>query len=129
MVALHEAHCWLDLGQLPRAREQLQACGDVLPGHFEARRQLLWARLQVRLGQDPTPHLEAAAAAAPVRGWPEVLSATLERDRLQVTTRQAEALLTRLLREDPGFGDIEVKRAGLAEAFNELTNEKAEVLP
>jgi hypothetical protein len=36
-------------------------------------------------------------------------------------------LLTRLLREDPEFTDIEVRRAGLAEAFNELTNQKEEV--
>ena len=66
-------------------------------------------------------------SAETVRAWPEVLAADLERDRMQVTTRQAEALLTRLLREDPDFGDIEVKRAGLAEAFNELTNDKTEV--
>ena len=29
------------------------------------------------------------------------------------------------LREDPQLSDIEVKRAGLAEAFAELTNESA----
>ena len=62
-----------------------------------------------------------------LRGWPEVLSVALERDRLQVTTRNAEALLARLLREDPAFADIEVRRAGLAEAFAELTTEKEEV--
>jgi ABC-2 type transport system ATP-binding protein len=59
-----------------------------------------------------------------IRAWPEVMGAELERDRLQITTRSAEALLARLLREDPAFSDIEVKRAGLAEAFAELTNVK-----
>jgi ABC-2 type transport system ATP-binding protein len=59
-----------------------------------------------------------------LRGWPEVLSVTLERDRWQISTRSAEALLARLLREDPAFADIEVRRAGLAEAFTELTHDK-----
>jgi ABC-2 type transport system ATP-binding protein len=64
-------------------------------------------------------------APAAVRGWPEVLQIDMERDRMQITTRNAEALLIRLFREDPGLTDIEVKRAGLAEAFTELTTEPA----
>jgi ABC-2 type transport system ATP-binding protein len=60
--------------------------------------------------------------AESVRGWPEVIQAGMERDRLQISTRNAEALLVRLLREDPQLTDIEVKRAGLAEAFTELTS-------
>ena len=58
-----------------------------------------------------------------VRAWPEVTQVDMERDRLQITTREAEALLVRLLQADPKLSDIEVKRAGLAEAFTELTNE------
>ncbi|HEV7607022.1 MAG TPA: ABC transporter ATP-binding protein [Steroidobacteraceae bacterium] len=57
-----------------------------------------------------------------VRTWPEVMQLDMERDRLQITTRSAEALLVRLFREDPQLSDVEVKRAGLAEAFTELTN-------
>ncbi len=60
-------------------------------------------------------------SAETLRGWPEVGSVSLERDRLQITTRQAEALLQRAFREDPALADVEVKRAGLAEAFTELT--------
>jgi len=60
-----------------------------------------------------------------VRGWPEVVQIDMERERMQITTRNAEALLKRLFREDPGLTDIEVKRAGLAEAFTELTSESA----
>jgi ABC-2 type transport system ATP-binding protein len=60
-----------------------------------------------------------------LRGWPEVSAITLERDRLQITTRNAEALLQRAFREDPALSDIEVKRAGLAEAFSELTSQEA----
>ena len=59
-----------------------------------------------------------------VRAWPEVLRLDMERDRMQITTRGAEAVLVRLFREDPTLSDVEVKRAGLAEAFTELTNEK-----
>jgi len=62
-----------------------------------------------------------------IRGWPEVMSLSVERDRLQITTRAAEALLQRLFREDPALTDIEVRRAGLAEAFSELTNDNPEV--
>ena len=56
-----------------------------------------------------------------LRGWPEATAVSVERDRLQITTRHAEALLQRAFREDPQLSDIEVKRAGLAEAFTELT--------
>ena len=62
-----------------------------------------------------------------VRAWPEVAQLEMERDRMQISTRNAEALLMRLFREDPQLSDIEVKRAGLAEAFTELTNDKKEV--
>jgi ABC-2 type transport system ATP-binding protein len=60
-----------------------------------------------------------------VRNWPEVAQVELERNRLQISTAHAEALLVRLFREDPGLSDVEVKRAGLAEAFIELTNKPA----
>jgi len=63
-------------------------------------------------------------AADTVRAWPEVLRLEAERNRIQITTRNAEAVLVRLFREDPALSDVEVKRAGLAEAFTELTNEK-----
>ena len=62
-----------------------------------------------------------------VRSWPEVAQLEVERDRMQISTRAAEALLIRLFREDPQLADIEVKRAGLAEAFTELTHESREV--
>ncbi len=61
-----------------------------------------------------------------VRGWPEVAELEMNRDRMQMSTRNAEALLVRLLREDPDLTDIEVRRAGLAEAFTELTNANQE---
>jgi ABC-2 type transport system ATP-binding protein len=58
-----------------------------------------------------------------LRAWPEVMQAERERDRLRISTRSAEVVLTRLFGADPGLQDIEVRRAGLAEAFTELTTE------
>jgi len=59
-----------------------------------------------------------------IRAWPDVLRLEVERDRMQITTRNAEAVLKQLFRDDPALADVEVRRAGLAEAFTELTNEK-----
>jgi ABC-2 type transport system ATP-binding protein len=56
-----------------------------------------------------------------IRGWPEVLQLDTDRDRTTLWTNDAEALLARLFREDPALEDIEVRRAGLAEAFSEIT--------
>ena len=58
-----------------------------------------------------------------LRAWPEVMQAERERDRLRISTRSAEAVLVRLFGADPALQDIEVRRAGLAEAFTELTTE------
>ncbi len=67
--------------------------------------------------------LDAAAVAA----WPEVSSAvTDEARRVSITTTNAEAVVRRLLAADPKLSDLEVRRAGLSEAFAELTQEPAE---
>ena len=68
----------------------------------------------------------SSLSADAMRQWPEVLSVAVERDRVLITTRAAEPLLQRLFREDPSLSDIEVRRAGLAEAFTELTTENQE---
>lgn len=70
--------------------------------------------------------LVSSLPADTVRAWPEVLALSMERDRMQITTRAAEPLLQRLFREDPQLADIEVRRAGLAEAFTELTTTQTE---
>jgi len=56
-----------------------------------------------------------------IEAWPEVLQWSEQSGRQQVVTRDAETLLRRLLAADAGLSDIEVKRAGLAEAFAEIT--------
>ncbi|MBV8158935.1 MAG: ABC transporter ATP-binding protein [Dyella sp.] len=63
--------------------------------------------------------LDAAAIAA----WPRVTSAIREDGRLEVCTEAAETVVRRLLDADPALSELEVLRAGLAEAFTEITRE------
>ena len=60
-----------------------------------------------------------------VRGWPHVVEATADTRRMQITTTDAEAVVRRLLMADGGLRDLEVRQAGLTEAFTELTKEAA----
>ncbi len=60
-----------------------------------------------------------------VRDWPGVVEARVDRDRLVVTAIDAEAVVRRLLGADAMLRRLEVRQAGLNEAFNELTREAA----
>jgi ABC-2 type transport system ATP-binding protein len=57
--------------------------------------------------------------------WPGVLAVTRSIHRLHVTAADAEAVVRRLLAADDSVRDLEVRQAGLAEAFSELTKEAA----
>lgn len=61
-----------------------------------------------------------------VRGWPEVSEVHQEKTRLHITATEAEAVVRRLLDADPQLRELEVQRAGLAEAFSELTRDADE---
>ena len=65
----------------------------------------------------------SALALEAVRGWPEVSEARLENQQLHISTAAAEAVVRRLLDVDSGLSELEVQRAGLAEAFTELTRD------
>ena len=71
--------------------------------------------------------------AQTVAGWPQVRSARREAGHLEIVVDAAEAVVRRLLDLDPGLHDLEIQRAGLAEAFLELTQDApaaaAEVAP
>jgi ABC-2 type transport system ATP-binding protein len=67
--------------------------------------------------------------AGVVGSWPAVSLAEQRQGRLHVTTEAAEAVVRRLLDADPHLSELEVQRAGLAEAFTELTREAADGLP
>jgi ABC-type uncharacterized transport system ATPase subunit len=60
-----------------------------------------------------------------VRTWPDVESATRDHHGLHITAANAEAVVRELLAKDENLQDLEVRRAGLAEAFTELTQEAA----
>ncbi|GLQ95920.1 ABC transporter ATP-binding protein [Dyella mobilis] len=62
--------------------------------------------------------------AAKVAAWPQVSSVEREGARLLVSTDAAENVLRRLLDADLALRELEVQRAGLAEAFMELTREE-----
>jgi ABC-2 type transport system ATP-binding protein len=64
----------------------------------------------------------SSLANADMKAWPEVLQLSDESGRQSIVTLDAEALLRRLLNADANVRDIEVKRAGLAEAFAEITS-------
>jgi ABC-type multidrug transport system ATPase subunit len=58
-----------------------------------------------------------------VRGWPGVIEAHIDRDRLLITAKDAEGVVRRLLAADATLGRLEVRQAGLNEAFNEITRQ------
>lgn len=67
--------------------------------------------------------------AGVVGRWPAVSGAEYRQGRLHVTTDAAEAVVRRLLDADPQLSELEVQRAGLAEAFTELTREAGAASP
>jgi ABC-type multidrug transport system ATPase subunit/peptidoglycan/LPS O-acetylase OafA/YrhL len=68
---------------------------------------------------------ETSLSAEEVRGWPGVVDAQRENNRLSITATDAEAVVRRLLATDPSLTRLEVRQAGLNEAFTELTREAA----
>jgi ABC-2 type transport system ATP-binding protein len=61
-----------------------------------------------------------------VRHWSGVQDARRDRQRLELTVTDAEKIVHQLLVTDTRLTELEVSRAGLAEAFNELTQETAQ---
>ncbi|MHA6204327.1 ABC transporter ATP-binding protein [Dyella soli] len=57
---------------------------------------------------------------------PHVSAVDSDRGRLDIRTDAPESVLRRLLDADPGLAGLEVLRAGLAEAFTEMTREPME---
>lgn len=63
----------------------------------------------------------SALDAGMVAAWPGVRDADREGDVLRIVADAAEPVVRRLLDADAGLRDLEVQRAGLADAFLELT--------
>ncbi|MDI9238541.1 ABC transporter ATP-binding protein [Lysobacter sp. LF1] len=67
----------------------------------------------------------SALSVERVSAWPHVMQAHRDDARLELVTDAAEAVVRRLLTEDPALTGLEVQRAGLSDAFLELTREDA----
>jgi ABC-2 type transport system ATP-binding protein len=67
----------------------------------------------------------SALSAERVGAWPEVRSVCRDGDRIEIVTDAAEVVVRQLLFEDSDLSELEVQRAGLAEAFVEITREAA----
>ncbi|MEO8062186.1 MAG: ABC transporter ATP-binding protein [Pseudomonadota bacterium] len=68
---------------------------------------------------------ETALTPEVIRTWPGVSEATRDHARLHIVATDAESIVRRLLATDPTLSRLEVREAGLSEAFNELTKEAA----
>jgi ABC-2 type transport system ATP-binding protein len=64
-------------------------------------------------------------AAETIARWPEVRSVARDGERIEIVTDAAETVVRQLLFEDSDLSELEVQRAGLAEAFVEITREAA----
>jgi ABC-2 type transport system ATP-binding protein len=62
-------------------------------------------------------------AVSDLEQWPGVESVICRDRRVHLTVRHAEQTVRQLLAADAGVGELEVLRAGLAEAFTELIHE------
>ena len=70
-----------------------------------------------------------ALLLAEVATWPEVAEARIDGDRLCLASEHVERLVGRLLAQDVALSRLEVRAAGLAEAFADLTRDDALALP
>ncbi|MES3023246.1 MAG: ABC transporter ATP-binding protein [Pseudomonadota bacterium] len=59
-----------------------------------------------------------------IKQWPDIDSVSRDGEYLVIQTQDAEAVTRRLLNEDTSLQQLEIKRAGLADAFLELTREQ-----
>jgi len=98
-------------------RVDVLACGRIVASGSVQQMRARVAQRRIRCVSALTP--EAVAR------WPEVRSVARAGDRIEIVTDAAETVVRQLLFEDTGLSDLEVHRAGLAEAFVEITREAA----
>ncbi len=63
----------------------------------------------------------SSLSAGQVRQWAGVDAVSGRDDRLDIEVRTAEPVVRQLLASDPSLRELEVTRAGLAEAFVQIT--------
>ena len=64
-------------------------------------------------------------ASETIRCWPHVRSVSHDGERFEIVTDATEHIVRRLLDADADLSELEIRRAGLAEAFVEITREAA----
>lgn len=116
-----------------------EGCGVVLTTHYLEEAEALADRVCVVakgriVAEGSVAQIRARVAHARVRCrsslaveavlcWPHVRSAVRDVDRLDVVTDAAEDVVRRMLDQDAELSELEIHRAGLAEAFVEITRE------
>lgn len=118
-----------------------EGCAVVLTTHDLGEAEALADRVAVlargRIVAEGSRHeLRARIAACTVRcastldealvgAWPGVQEIRRDGPRLEIVTDAAESIVRRLLQADAALAELEVRRAGLAEAFTEITRAAA----
>ncbi len=118
-----------------------EGCAVVLTTHYLEEAEALASRVVVLakgrvLSDGSVDALRARVAQTRIRcvtaidvnviaRWPQVSSVTIDRGQMELRTDAPEHVLRRLLDADPSLSGLEVLRAGLAEAFTELTRESS----
>lgn len=116
-----------------------EGCGVVLTTHYLEEAEVLAQRVVVLakgrvLSDGSVDALRSRVALTRIRclsgldevaiaRWTHVVSVERDSGRLHIRTDAPENILRRLLDADPSLSELEVMRAGLAEAFTELTRE------
>ncbi len=116
-----------------------QGCGVLLTTHYLEEAEALADRVVVVNGgrviaqgsvQDIRAHVAqrrircvSALDADTIARWPQVRSAASSEGHIDIVADTAEAVVRRLLAEDPALQELEVQRAGLADAFVALTRQ------
>lgn len=116
-----------------------EGCSVLLTTHYLEEAEALSQRVVVLghgrvLSEGSVDELRARVALSSIRcrtqlepsllaAWPEVREVSRDGQHLKLISGQPEQVVRQLLDADGGLSDLEVRRAGLAEAFTELTRE------
>lgn len=107
---------------LEEAEALARRIGVLMQGRLVAEGSL--DAIRARVGQRQI-RCVSCLSAEQVRSWPQVHSVQRDGERLHIVTPQPEPVLRELLAADAQLRDLEVRRAGLAEALQAITREAA----
>jgi len=103
--------------------EALADCVAVL-AHGRIVAQGSVAQVRARVAQKRIRCISTLDVAV-IAAWPQVRSAARDGERIEIVTAVAEPVVRELFVADPALHELEVQRAGLAEAFVEITRAAA----